>query len=354
VARNGARTRPSAARSPKSRPASPRRKTATGHREEQIVTPVTVHALLLLYDKDDGSAEAWAAAGGGGAEALHDVKIVHRLPLELRSMRRASRREHFGFADGISQPVRSIRMRWCSAPARPAVRKINGTACRSARSCSAIPTAITRRRQGRCVPDDKDGNGLAAGLTPHPLAEGLSRSRARRQLHGRARAEAGCRRLLAIDARQAPRISASAIPIFGHVTTTWLAERVVGRNTKGDLLCPAGYLPPDQYDQPRMISASSTATCTASVAPPDRMSAAPIRATAWRPTPDQKQTLLDAANNHRILRRGRKYGCDDQRAAQGGRGRSRAAVHLPQHRHRPPVRVRSADLAAQPELRDPL
>jgi deferrochelatase/peroxidase EfeB len=28
------------------------------------------------------------------------------------------------------------------------------------------------------------------------------------------------------------------------------------------------------------------------------------------PTPNDKQTLLDAANNHRILRRGRKYGPD--------------------------------------------
>ncbi len=38
------------------------------------------------------------------------------------------------------------------------------------------------------------------------------------------------------------------------------------------------------------------------------MSAAPTRATGSRRRADQKQTLLDAANNHRILRRGRKYG----------------------------------------------
>ncbi len=93
-----------------------------------------------------------------------------------------------------------------------------------------------------------------------------------------------------------------------HVTTTWLAERVVGRNTKGDLLCPAGYLPPDAYDMPENDFGFYDRDLHGVGCPAGSHVRRSNPRDGLAPTPDQKQTLLDAANNHRILRRGRKYG----------------------------------------------
>ncbi len=93
-----------------------------------------------------------------------------------------------------------------------------------------------------------------------------------------------------------------------HVTADWLAERVIGRNIDGHLLCPSGLLAADEYDFPqnafgfRKIDPHGVGCPLGShvrrANPRDGL--APDLASA--------ETLLDAANNHRILRRGRKYG----------------------------------------------
>ena len=63
-----------------------------------------------------------------------------------------------------------------------------------------------------------------------------------------------------------------------------------------------------RYNQPQNAFGFAEPIPMATAARSARMCAVPIRATASRKDLASAQTLLDAANNHRILRRGRKYG----------------------------------------------
>ena len=99
-------------------------------------TPVTVHALLLLYDKDQADAQRWAAEVGQTLAPL-GVTIVRQLSLDLR-LDKGIGREHFGFADGLSQPIPF---------ALP--RGIRGTVSHSGKSCSVTRTRTAKRRLAR-------------------------------------------------------------------------------------------------------------------------------------------------------------------------------------------------------------
>jgi deferrochelatase/peroxidase EfeB len=281
--------------------------TATGHREERIVTPITVHALLLLYDKDEAGAEAWADAVGA-ALAPYGVKEVHRLPLHLHLDEHGVAREHFGFADGISQPIpyddggavvfktgnRVPQDKWNGVPLGEIV--------------FGYTNGHHEKAPGPIVPDDAKGVGRAAGLEPHPLAEGFLDL----GINGSYMVVRELKQEV-VAFWQAMREGAKLIrerdpDNSSHVTTTWLAERAVGRNTKGDLLCPTGYLAPTPAGQPdndffffdrdRHGFGCPAGSHVRRANPRDGLA----------PSPGQKQTMLDAANNHRILRRGRKYG----------------------------------------------
>jgi deferrochelatase/peroxidase EfeB len=281
--------------------------TATGHREERIVTPVTVHALLLLYDKSiDGAAE-WAAAVEKEL-ALHSVKIVHWLPLELLLDEKGIGREHFGFADGISQlaPFDKDGAVVLSTGGPAPKDKWNGVPL--GEILFGYTNGHHEKAPGPLLPDDKDGKGLAAGLVPHPLAEGFldlgingSYMVVRELKQDVVAFWQSMREGAALIRQRDPDHSS-------HVTTTWLAERAVGRNTKGDLLCPAGYLPPNQYDQPENDFGFFDRDLHGLGCPAGSHVRRANPRDGLAPSADQKQTLLDAANNHRILRRGRKYG----------------------------------------------
>jgi deferrochelatase/peroxidase EfeB len=281
-----------------------RAKTSTGHREEQIATPITVHALVLLYDTDEESAEAWAEQVEKALKP-HDVKVVHRLPLDLRPDEKGTAREHFGFADGISQPI----------PFDDAAVVLNTGAPAARDYWNGVPLGEIlfghtnghhESAPGPIVRDDDKAR--AAGLPPHPLAEGCldlgldGSYMVVRELKQDVVAFWQSMRDNAARIRQRdPEHS-------GHVTTTWLAERAVGRNTKGDLLCPAGYLPPNAYDQPENDFGFHDRDVHGVGCPAGSHVRRSNPRDGLAPTPGEKQTLLDAANNHRILRRGRKFG----------------------------------------------
>lgn len=281
-----------------------RARTSTGHREEQIVTPVTVHALLLLYDKDEASAEAWAEQVEA-ALAPHAVKVVHRLPLDLRPDEKGVAREHFGFADGISQPMPYDDEAVVLSNGAPAARD----------PWNRIPLGEIlfghlnghhESAPGPIVPDDDKAQ--AAGLPPHPLAEGFRDF----GLDGSYMVVRELKQDVVAFWQSmrdnAARIRARDPDHSAHVTTTWLAERVVGRSTKGHLLCPSGYLPPNAYGQPENDFGFYDRDLHGIGCPVGSHVRRANPRDGLAPTPDQKQTLLDAANNHRILRRGRKYG----------------------------------------------
>ena len=283
--------------------------------EREVATPITVHAMLVLYDANEDAVKHWATTVEE-ALAPHGVKIVHRLPLDLRLDENGIGREHFGFADGLSQPMPYDEK--SGDPSRPDSRLLStmaspssatiGTACRSARSCSVTPMRITRRRRDRwCRTTNRESarGGSAAGWR----AGGIPKSRPRRQLHGGARTPAARRARSGNRSKtDAARIRAHD-PSATHVTADWLAERVIGRNLDGHLLCPMGFLKPDPYRVSRKTPSDFARPIPMGVG-------CPLGSHVRRANPRDSlakdlasaQTLLDAANNHRILRRGRKYG----------------------------------------------
>jgi hypothetical protein len=69
-----------------------------------VGTALTVHAVLLIYGCDEEAAEALARQVGAALKP-HGVATVHRRELILDvEKQRGFSREHFGFADGLSQP----------------------------------------------------------------------------------------------------------------------------------------------------------------------------------------------------------------------------------------------------------
>jgi deferrochelatase/peroxidase EfeB len=299
--------------------------TATGHQEEQIETPITVHALLLLYDADEVCAQKWADDVEAKLKPF-GVNVVHTLPLDLRLDELGVAREHFGFADGISQPI--------PYDAGGAVTLKGGATIKQPDKWNGVPLGELvfgytnghhEKAPGPIVPDDKEGVGRAAGLEPSTLAEGSldlginGSYMVVRELKQDVAAFWKSMREGADLIRQRDPDHSS------HVTTTWLAERAVGRSTKGDLLCPDGYLQPTASGQPQndfffyerdpFGVGCPVGSHVRRANPRDGLT--PISAKSGKsrrpsdpdaPLPGAQQTMLDAANNHRILRRGRKYG----------------------------------------------
>jgi Dyp-type peroxidase family len=276
---------------------------------ERIPTPCTVHAMLLVYDATEDAVEQRVKAVTKAIEP-HGVKVVRRLPLSVRLDDKGIGREHFGFADGLSQPVpfedgavvygdgRNVeRDRWHGIPLGDVL--------------IGHQDAHHEIAPGPVVRDDTAGDPASADLP----AEG---------------APAGYRNFGLDGSYLVVRELRQDVPAFwhsldegtkklrdgdpknsGHVTAKWLAERVVGRDIDGHLLCPKspnGLLPPDEYGQPQ------NAFGFLEEDPHGR--GCPVGSHVRRGNPrdglakdkGSAQTLLDAANNHRVLRRGRKFG----------------------------------------------
>jgi Dyp-type peroxidase family len=280
-----------------------------GEPPRQVITLTTVHAMLLLYDKDAKTVEDWADAVGT-ALAAHNVKIVHQLALDLQLDAKGIAREHFGFADGLSQPIpfgiddggeddTIVLSNGQPAPRDP---------------WHGVPlgeillghlNAHAEDAPGPLVPDD------LLARTSDLKQQGAPEGYFNFGLNGSYMVVRELRQYVARFwnslADNAARIRAHD-PAATHVTTEWLAERVVGRNVDGHMLCPSGFLAPDAYDFPQNAFGFIEAD--------PHGHGCPVGSHVRRANPRDSlakdvasaQTLLDAANNHRILRRGRKYG----------------------------------------------
>ncbi|MEM7614326.1 MAG: peroxidase, partial [Pseudomonadota bacterium] len=99
-----------------------------------------------------------------------------------------------------------------------------------------------------------------------------------------------------------------ADPEASEITGEWLAEKVVGRTKEGHVLTPKGPHKPDAQDRPEndFLFYETDAHGTGCPLGSHIRRAHPRDSLA--PKPELTETLLKAANNHRILRRGRKYG----------------------------------------------
>ncbi|CAN7154391.1 hypothetical protein LJR225_000191 [Phenylobacterium sp. LjRoot225] len=281
---------------------TPRRPLAGGPDEEEIVTPATVHALLMLYEATEEAADAWAQTVET-ALLGHQVKIVHRLPLLLDvDQTSLISREHFGFADGVSQPqpydAEAVTIEGKPAPSDGPnsvplgeflIGHLNGH---------------REKAPGPVTPDSPQ----SAGLPPHAQAEGFRDL----GLNGSYMVVRQLKQDVAAFwnslARGAEHIRQLDPQHSAGVTADWLAERVVGRSRDGHMLCPAGYLELDDYGQPQNEFLFRATDGEGKGCPVGSHVRRANPRDSLAPDPSMGKTLLDAANNHRILRRGRKYG----------------------------------------------
>lgn len=283
-----------------------------------VVTKLTVHALLTLYTTDEADGAAWAAAVKAALEPA-GVQAVHELELLLDINGAGTSSEHFGFADGLSQP----RPYGLAAPADerkmvlcdgiPAVRDpVQGVPL--GEILIGYLNGYSEPAPGPFVPKPVAAGGGPdpsdiARLPSHPLAEGCADLGLNgsylvvRELKQDVAAfwtslEANAQRLRNAD------------PGATHITAMWLAQRVIGRSTDGDLLCPGGFLKPaaDKLPDSDYVFHARDPHGVGCPAGSHVRRANPRDALAPLPTADSRAELLHAANNHRILRRGRKYG----------------------------------------------
>jgi Dyp-type peroxidase family len=277
--------------------------------ERRIETAITVHALLLLYALDEAAAEAWAEQVRSqlGADG---VAVVRTLDLQLDVERAGFSREHFGFADALSQPLpydgASEKNTAVQVDGQPAVQD----------PVQGVPLGefmfgyINGHHEIAPGPVVADGEAArAAGLLPSDQAEGfcdLGLNGSYLVVRELKQDVAAFWRSMATNAAA---IRARDPEHTQHVTGQWLAERVVGRDRDGHLLCPGNATLPACTDgSPDSSFLFYDRDPHATGCPPGAHVRRAFPRDALAPKPDDKPTLLQAANNHRLLRRGRKFG----------------------------------------------
>lgn len=270
-------------------------------RKPDGVTPTTVHALVLLYAKTEIQVETWEKSLED-ALASHHVGVVHRLRLDLRLDENDIGREHFGFADGISQPLPFGDGVILSG--RPAERD----------GLHGVPLGEILIGHTNAHHENAPGPVLkadAAALSAELTTEGAPEGFCNFGLDGSYMVVRELQQNVAAFWKSihegAARIQAHDRSAT-HATPDWLAERIVGRNIDGHLLCPRGLLAADDYQQPQNVFRFMEHDPHGRGCPPGSH----VRRTNPRDglarDAASAQTHLDASNNHRILRRGRKYG----------------------------------------------
>jgi deferrochelatase/peroxidase EfeB len=279
--------------------------------DQPYETPCTVHALLLIYDKDDEAVVQWADRIAAAVEPLQ-VHIVRRLPLDLRPDGNGIGREHFGFADGLSQPIPFEEGAVVFGDGSPVPRDpwhgvpLGDVLLGHVDSHHEVPPGpVVRARSEPAdppLPAEGARNGfLNFGLDGTYLVVRELRQNVPAFWHS---LDSGTQRIRQRD----PATS-------GHVTADWLAERVVGRNLDGHLLCPSGLLAADKYGQPQNDFGFLDNDPHGHGCPPGSHVRRGNPRDGLAKDKGDAPTLLAAANNHRLLRRGRKFGATiaDQR-----------------------------------------
>ena len=273
--------------------------------EHRITTPITVHALVMLYDKDEATADERCKTVAN-AIAPYGVSVVHHLPLQLRPDANGIAREHFGFADGISQPI----------PYEAGVVTLSNGQSAPEDFWNGVPlgdflmghlNSHNEIAAGPAVVATPQGE--LAGLAAHPQGEGfLDLGLDGSYMVVRELKQDVAQFWQSMDGGAA-QLNASRQDGSTPFNADWIADRVIGRDRDGNLLCPGGVLPPAGgapdnnftfFDRDRRGLGCPMGSHVRRGNPRDGLA----------PTAGDKQTLLDAANSHRILRRGRKFGDD--------------------------------------------
>jgi Dyp-type peroxidase family len=261
--------------------------------EQHIETGLTVHALLLLYTQDEAAAAAWTDQVRSQLSA-DGVTIVRTLELLLDVEKGGFSREHFGFADALSQPLPYDEGH--AVLAVPLGEFLMG-----------YINGHHEEAPGPVVADSEPAR--AAGLLPCKHAEGFRDL----GLNGSYLVARELKQDVAAFWRSmednAAALRAADPQHAQHITGEWLAERVIGRDRDGHLLCPGKAKMsacPDGSPDSSFLFYDRDAAATG--CPPGSHVRRAFPRDALSPDQANKLTLLQAANNHRILRRGRKFG----------------------------------------------
>jgi deferrochelatase/peroxidase EfeB len=273
--------------------------------EQHIETGITVHALLLLYTQNEAAAEAWTDQVRSQL-ASDSVIIAHKLELVLNVEKAGFSREHFGFADALSQPLPYDEGNAVLVGDQPAAQDpVQGVPL--GEFLIGYTNGHHEKAPGPVVADSDAAQ--AAKLLASDQAEGFRDL----GLNGSYLVARELKQNVAAFWRSmednAAVLRARDPEHAEHITGEWLAERVIGRDRDGHLLCPGNAkLPACADGSPDSSFLFYDRDAAATGCPPGSHVRRAFPRDALSPDEANKPTLLQAANNHRILRRGRKFG----------------------------------------------
>ena len=281
-----------------------------------------VHALLLIYTPDDAAADT-AAAAAEAAIAPYGIKVTHTQPMLLDVEKKSGiSREHFGFADGLSQPRPYDGHGNVLANDKPATEPHPVQGVPLGEFLMGYENGHQEVAPVPVVPGDisgkEDPRPSRAGLLKHPEARGFfDFGRNGSYLVVRELSQNVAAFWRAMD--EAAALIQKHDPNAEHVTADWVAERVVGRDRQGNLIRPGNRRQPARDDKPDNDYLFFEEDQDGLGCPLGSHVRRAHPRDSLAPTASTKATLLKAANNHRILRRGRKYGpnCADLRSDDG-------------------------------------
>ena len=279
--------------------------------EIPVSTPITVHVLLLIYGESEFASDDWRKQAEAAIEPF-GVRIVHSVPLVLDPNHVGVSSEHFGFADGLSQPIPFDEGSGAVTLDGVAVARDPVHGIPLGEVLFGYLNGHGELAPGPIVPADGLARPEVAGLPRHPLAEGsYDLGKNGSYLVVRELKQDVAAFWNSMDDNTA-RIREQDPEHGAKINSEWLAERVVGRNREGNLLCaPAGtYRSADADGRPDSsfrFHADDPAGVGCPVGSHVRR-ANPRDALAPFPKDADREAALKAANNHRIFRRGRKFG----------------------------------------------
>ena len=251
-------------------------------------TPITAHAVLMLYAATPAALNALIATAETSLGA-RGIAVGRDIRLQMRPLGGAIPKEHFGFADGVSQPV-PYGDAIVTPAGQPVPHPIHGVP--AGEIIMGQPNAHSEIAGGPLVVEtDARASHLAADTAP-PGYRDLGRNGSYLVVRELRQDVAAFWQSMDEEAKRQnhPAIDADGI-----------AERIVGRKLDGSPLLPGT---PSFNDFSFSRSDPYGQSCPFG----SHVRRANPRDGLGRPGVDSPESLLVSVNSHRILRRGRKFG----------------------------------------------